>query len=187
MMMRDQYRADDIPACAATIGSIITRAQAKAAGLTYYFTGAPCKNGRIAKRQTSNCTCKCDLCQVRQRQSGSQWKKRNPDKVKAAMAAWNATPAARQAVAEWGRTKKHMRNAITARRHAKKCRATPTWVEYDLIAEVYRQAALRSWHVDHVVPLNSEIVCGLHCWANLQLLSPSENCSKGNFHWPDMP
>lgn len=166
---------------------VVTRAAAQAAGLTYYFTGAPCKNGRIARRQTSNCTCKCDLCHVRQRRANRQWKERNPGKVKAAMAAWNATPAARQAVAQWGRVNKHKRNAITARRYAKKSQSTPRWAERELIAEVYRQAALRGWHVDHVVPLNSPLVCGLHCWANLQLLSPSENCSKGNHHWPDMP
>lgn len=167
--------------------AIVTRSAARAAGLTYYFTGVPCKNGSLARRQTSNCTCKCDLCQDRQSRAHRQWKKRNPKKVKAAMAAWNATPAAREAVAQWGRVNKHRRNAITARRYAKKARATPLWAEHGLIEELYRQAALRGWHVDHVVPLNSPLVCGLHCWANLQLLSPSENCSKGNHHWPDMP
>lgn len=167
--------------------ALVTRVQAKAAGLIYYFTGEPCKNGRVAKRQTSNCTCKCDLCRIGQRRAERQWKKRNPEKVKAAMAAWNATQESRQAIAEWSRLNKHRRNAITARRYAKKARATPIWSERLLIDEVYRQAALRGWHVDHVVPINSPIVCGLHCWANLQILSPSENCSKGNFHWPDMP
>jgi hypothetical protein len=166
---------------------IITRAKARKLGLIYYFTGAPCKNGQVARRQTSNCTCKCNLCQQRQNRAGKKWKTRNPEKVKAAMAAWNARPESRRAIAEWSRTNKHRRNAITARRAAKKNKATPIWAERELIAEVYRQAALRDWHVDHVVPLNSPLVCGLHCWANLQILSPSENCSKGNFHWPDMP
>lgn len=167
--------------------ALITRAQAKAAGLAYYFTGEPCKNGKVARRQTSNFTCKCELCQSRQNRAHAQWKKRNPTKVKAAMASWNARPEARQAVAAWNKANKDRRNAITARRAAKKVRATPLWAEWDQIAEVYRQAASRGWHVDHVVPLNSPLVCGLHCWANLQVLSPSENCSKGNFHWPDMP
>lgn len=35
----------------------VTRAQAKADGLQRYFTGAPCKRGHLAERQTSNGTC----------------------------------------------------------------------------------------------------------------------------------
>jgi hypothetical protein len=42
-------------------------------------------------------------------------------------------------------------------------------------------------HVDHIVPLVSKFVCGLHCEANLQLLPGPENQRKGNRVWPDMP
>lgn len=42
-------------------------------------------------------------------------------------------------------------------------------------------------HVDHIVPIKSPIVCGLHCEANLQILPEAENIRKGNRHWPDMP
>ncbi len=67
--------------------------------------------------------------------------------------------------------------------------------EFDdlVIGEAYRLARLRSkptgvkWHVDHVVPINSPIVCGLHCATNIQLLTARENVSKGNRWWPDMP
>jgi hypothetical protein len=37
---------------------IISRAEAKALGLTHYYTGKPCRNGHIEKRQTQNGTCK---------------------------------------------------------------------------------------------------------------------------------
>jgi hypothetical protein len=33
----------------------------------------------------------------------------------------------------------------------------------------------------------SKKVCGLHCWANLQLLDPMINVIKSNRYWPDMP
>jgi hypothetical protein len=41
-----------------TMTDIVTRAEAKAEGLLVYFTGAPCRNGHISVRQTSNGVCR---------------------------------------------------------------------------------------------------------------------------------
>ncbi len=71
--------------------------------------------------------------------------------------------------------------------------ATPRWSERTLIERVYRETAMLSercgvsFHVDHVVPIKSKLVCGLHVHANLQVLDAPTNISKGNRHWPDMP
>lgn len=60
-------------------------------------------------------------------------------------------------------------------------------------SEVYSLAKLRTvltgvpHQVDHIVPLNSKHVCGLHSEHNFQVLTASANSSKRNMHWPDMP
>lgn len=84
------------------------------------------------------------------------------------------------------------------RREIIKLNAIPSWsVDNELndlvIKEVYVLAKLRSeltgikHHVDHIVPLRSKLVCGLHIWNNLQVIPAVENLKKGNRVWPDMP
>jgi len=93
----------------------------------------------------------------------------------------------RESVRKWTRNNKAKVNAAWSARNAAKCSATPFWAEFDLIEKVYGKANEFGMHVDHIVPLQSELVCGLHVWANLQLLAPFDNISKGNRYWPDMP
>lgn len=71
--------------------------------------------------------------------------------------------------------------------------ATPKWANRFFISEAYRLARLRTktlgfeWNVDHIVPLKSLIVCGLHYEQNLQVIPSTVNRMKHNRHWPDMP
>jgi hypothetical protein len=68
-----------------------------------------------------------------------------------------------------------------------KYRATPCWANRKHMIEIYKHAKAIGKHVDHIVPLNSPIVCGLHCEFNFQLVDKEYNYQKGNHHWPDMP
>lgn len=77
--------------------------------------------------------------------------------------------------------------ALQAKRKAQQKRAVPAWANLKLIREIYIRAAAESKTVDHIVPLQSSLVCGLHCETNLQLLSKLGNSQKYNLHWPDMP
>lgn len=80
-----------------------------------------------------------------------------------------------------------------SRRRASKLRATPAWADQSKIAEFYFAANFLSmvtgewYHVDHIVPLQSKFVCGLHNQFNLQVTPGKENLKKGNRHWPEMP
>jgi len=82
-------------------------------------------------------------------------------------------------------------NAWAKNYRAKKRLALPSWASLDKIEAIYREAArlsegISSFHVDHIVPLQSDTVCGLHWEGNLQILPAAENISKGNRRWPDM-
>jgi hypothetical protein len=78
-------------------------------------------------------------------------------------------------------------NAIDRRKAAAKLRAIPSWADLAVIGVYYTKASELGMQVDHIVPLNSKIVCGLHVPCNLQLLMAAENLAKSNRWWPDMP
>lgn len=88
---------------------------------------------------------------------------------------------------EWRRKNKSKKREYDRRRIANKLMATPAWFEREMVKNVYEKAAIMGFEVDHVVPLKSKLVCGLHCWSNLQLLEREINMKKNNRHWPDMP
>lgn len=88
--------------------------------------------------------------------------------------------------------KRRNRAAYNARNKNRKCRAKkamPTWLtsqQKDWIKSWYTMAKAMErdlggkWHVDHIVPLQGDIVCGLHVPWNLQVLPAAENIKKGN-------
>lgn len=108
-----------------------------------------------------------------------QWRRNNPDKRS-------------KICADWQKRNKDKVNFSGATRRAKRKEAIPSWANLEKIAEIYRLAKIEQEikgekiHVDHVVPLVSDFVCGLHCESNLQILPAKHNLSKNNKYWPDM-
>lgn len=86
---------------------------------------------------------------------------------------------------------KHKHAATQAKRRASKLLATPKWLSEAQLKDIQTEYALRDWcskvmgiefHVDHIVPLKGEEVCGLHVPWNLRVIPAKVNLTKGNKH-----
>ena len=138
------------------------------------------------------------------------YQKANPDKINAKNAEYRAKYPDREAMyyknwkarnpglkaiqsSEWKRKNPDKTNEATARRRAAKKNATPQWRNTFFLREAYALAKLRTkmtgitWEVDHIVPLQSDLVCGLHVEHNIQVISKEMNKVKSNKYWQHMP
>lgn len=91
---------------------------------------------------------------------------------------------------DWWKANKGKKNFMVSRRRAWVKQATPGWLTAEHLSEIraiYQEAAARigEWHVDHIVPLRGKTVCGLHVPWNLQILTGSENRTKGASYAPE--
>lgn len=109
----------------------------------------------------------------------AEWARNNREKVRVAQS-------------KYGRENKEKGRATAMAYYANKTNSTPSWGRKRYIELFYKMAKIEQdridgpVHVDHIVPLRSGIVCGLHVEHNLQLLTAKHNQSKGNRQWPDM-
>lgn len=104
---------------------------------------------------------------------------------------YQQTPEGREAARRYRGTETGKRKARIneANRRARLLQATPPWFnEHDerILNDSVEQAQHMECiigepiHVDHIIPLNGERVCGLHYHKNWQILPRSENCRKNN-------
>lgn len=188
---------------------ILSKIEARARGFTRFFTGVPCRHGHTAQRMISDGYC-CECNRLANKVARHTPQRRERDRLKRRVA--NLTPEQlerRRAKdranyirdkdklkVQWNRWAANNRghiNAAVKRYKVAKLNAQPAWADEMAMKAIYDEAARLSAetgiprHVDHIVPLQSPIVCGLHCEANLQVLTETENCTKNNLHWPDMP
>jgi hypothetical protein len=142
---------------------------------------ADVKAWRLANPEKFKAQCERQYAKNKERDIAriAAWKRDNPDKLRQSGVNYRQKNPAR--------VQAHVRAYQAA-----KAKATPPWVEFDELVPFYELARSRSGdgtphEVDHIVPLRSKLVCGLHCPANLQVIPRRDNRQKHNRYWPDMP
>ena len=183
-----------------------TRAEAKAAGAKYYFTGEPCKHGHVAPRKTKGACLECLKLEWEQgkekraeyfanynrSEAGQKAKQtyyeRNKDAV-IARAQARPDEEKRKYQQRYQKANPDLYKANTSFRRRRFRDATPKWLspeqkleiklKYRLAIELSRRTKIRH-AVDHVVPLQGETVCGLHVPWNLEVITQDDNLRKSN-------
>lgn len=189
---------------------IISLKDAAKLGMTRYFTGKPCKHGHISERKVSDrgCVrCRKDIgarhdkkYPEKKKQRRKNYYNRNKDRTIAEAKEYyknnrerffteKVKERRRKYSAEYYRKNKEYYHAKAMEYSSKKIQAMPLalsefhkWVIY----EIYHFRKIKSemtgitHHVDHIVPLRSNEVCGLHVPWNLRVIPAKENLSKSN-------
>jgi 5-methylcytosine-specific restriction endonuclease McrA len=183
-----------------------SRAEAKATGAKYYFTGEPCKHGHVAPRKTKGSCVECLKVEWEQnntkraeyfrqynssdagKEAKREYYERNREIVIARAA---ARPLSEKRIGQkaWKDRNVLWVRADTKNRRRKHRQATPPWLTRSQKAEMrelYKIAITMTkttgerYVVDHIVPLRSEFVCGLHVPWNLRVITQEENLKKSN-------
>ena len=183
-----------------------SRAEAKASGATHYFTGEPCKHGHVALRKTKGTCVECLKIEWKQsaekraeyfvqynkkeevKEKKHSWYLANREQVIAA-AAIRPLTIKRQYQATWKEKNLIWVRADTKARRRKHRQASPPWLtrkQKSEIRQLYQIAITMTkttgeqYVVDHIVPLRSDTVCGLHVPWNLRVITQEENLRKSN-------
>jgi hypothetical protein len=183
-----------------------SREEAKKTDSKYYFTGQPCKHGHIAPRKTKGACLDCLKAEwakgnetraeyFRQynareevKDKKNEWYLNNREKVIDA-AATRPVEVKREYRNTWKKNNLVQVRADTKARRRKHRQATPPWLtrtQKSDIRQLYQAAITltkttgEQYVVDHIVPLRSEVVCGLHVVWNLRVITQEENLKKSN-------
>jgi hypothetical protein len=128
------------------------------------------QRARVAKWRERN----LEAVRAANKEQAAKKRAKNPEKIKAAKKAY-------------AQRKKDVINAAVARRKAAKLKRTPKWLtKFDKlkiqcvysIATMLTRVNNEPWHVDHIIPLQGDLVSGLHVPSNLQVMRGVENVRK---------
>jgi len=177
---------------------------AKALGLSMYFTGKPCRYGHVTARYASSAECffcrqiKNSNPELKKKQKAANQKNKENrnkqsieryhnnigfEKIRYQSKWVNNKEKMKARTKSWEQRNPEKRLALskthTALRKHKIKEQCPKWADRKKIQEIYLNCP-KGYHVDHIIPLKGKTVCGLHIETNLQYLTASENCKKHN-------
>jgi len=138
--------------------------------------------------------CKACICEYKRRYdlanpgAYKDWYQDNKERRSASFAAWREKNKDRLSAKykAWAAANKDKVNALIAKRTARKRAAIASWIDEDAVRKIYARANQLTTEtgirheVDHIIPLQHELVCGLHWEGNLQVLTKAENIRKKN-------
>lgn len=124
------------------------------------------------------------------RNTGLRYRRKNRKKAKRKAKEYydTNTEHCRKVRREYARNNRGRLNALESKRRAQKIKATPAWADHEAMVKIYEEckritdATGEQYHVDHIIPLQSDIVCGLHCEDNLRIIPKEDNLRKRNSH-----
>lgn len=157
-------------------------------GLHWYSTTEKqcreCKNKKKREWNKNN--------KDKKRAMDKRWQQLNKKCMRETQKRWNQRhPDRRRKMNErWKKENPGKATAIIAKRRAIKKKALAPWADLETIKIFYDEAKRLSkktgilHEVDHIYPLQSKYMCGLHVENNLQILTKAENSSKNNRIWP---
>ena len=149
----------------------LSRAEAKAQGLTRYFTGKPCKRGHVSERLTSNYCC-VECKRPRERQACRMYYAANPEKFIARVEVYRKAN-----LEKWAERKAKAR----VRKNGTSVELTPH--QKHQVNQIYllmRRLTLATGiqhHVDHYIPVTKG---GSHAPENLWVIPAEQNMRKGS-------
>lgn len=148
-----------------TLRTFSTQREMSSSAMSKFYSGRPCKYGHTGLRYTRSKQCvDCALIA----------KKRHPTR--------NNPGVQSRYMKQWQKKNRSLCAYKARTREANKKHATPLWLDSTHISEMKLIYATcpEGHHVDHIIPLNSPYVCGLHVPWNLQHLPAKENVQKSN-------
>ena len=190
--------------------------EAQRLGEKFYFTGKPCKEGHLEPRYTSSAECvicrraksmvrhneKRDEILEQMKIRGKE-KYHGDEKYKLKILEWQKQyreenrELRRESQRRYVENNKEKVKVGAIKYYYKRKKAVNTYSSDELtefafseareLCNLRKEATGFNWEVDHVVPLISKKVCGLHKWTNFAVIPASVNRSKQNTYWPDMP
>ena len=171
-------------------------------GSTHYFTGKYCVRGHLALRKTKGGCVEC----IKEDWAVSNDKRKGKPKSEAAKeaakryyaknreaviarAAARPSEERRNAKIKYKQNNPELYKALVSVRKRRHRNATPKWIDAEqklamrqmyLTAQKLTKITGERYVDDHIVPLISDSVCGLHVPWNLRVITQEENLRKSN-------